>query len=394
MEYLYIIYQVIQVVLLIWLGYCTIFATTLAIAGLFFRQKNTITRSRPMPKIALLIPAYNENEVICNTAVEALKQDYNNYDVVVIADTIDDKVLATLKSLDIIVIEVSFDKSTKSKALNMAMAKLPDDYQLAVILDADNIMGNDVLSILAQKYADGYDAIQGHRTAKNQETGFAILDAISEEMNNSIYCKGNQAVGLPSRLIGSGMAFDYLLLKKLMKKIDAVGGFDKELELELIEARIKVHYVESAYIYDEKVSDSKVFSNQRKRWISSQQVYLKKFFPKALAKLFRGHFDYFFKAAIFIFPPRLLLPMMVLLLYLLALITNNHFFSIVWGIIFMLNVFSYVLAIPSRFLNMQSVYALFSLPKALMVTALTVFKLKGSNKIFIHTPHSAQKKKN
>jgi cellulose synthase/poly-beta-1,6-N-acetylglucosamine synthase-like glycosyltransferase len=40
-------------------------------------------------------------------------------------------------------IEVSFDKSTKSKALNKAMATLDQDYDIAVVLDADNVMAPD-----------------------------------------------------------------------------------------------------------------------------------------------------------------------------------------------------------------------------------------------------------
>jgi hypothetical protein len=42
------------------------------------------------------------------------------------------------KKLPIKLIEVSFDKSTKSKALNKAMATLDQDYDIAVVLDADN----------------------------------------------------------------------------------------------------------------------------------------------------------------------------------------------------------------------------------------------------------------
>ena len=71
MEYLYIIYQVVQVMLLIWLGFCVLYITILTIAGLFFKQKNSVIKSRQMPKIVLLIPAYKENEVIYHTAVEA-----------------------------------------------------------------------------------------------------------------------------------------------------------------------------------------------------------------------------------------------------------------------------------------------------------------------------------
>ena len=62
-----------------------------------------------------------------------------------------------------------------------------------------------------------------------------------------------------------------------MADIDAVGGFDKELELKLIAADAKIHYVPSAMIYDEKVSNPDVMTKQRSRWISSQFHYMKKF---------------------------------------------------------------------------------------------------------------------
>jgi cellulose synthase/poly-beta-1,6-N-acetylglucosamine synthase-like glycosyltransferase len=45
--------------------------------------------------------------------------------------------------LPIKLIEVSFDKSTKSKTLNKAMATLDQDYDIAVVLDADNVMAPD-----------------------------------------------------------------------------------------------------------------------------------------------------------------------------------------------------------------------------------------------------------
>lgn len=341
-----------------------------------------------MPKIALLIPAYKENEVICHTAIEALKQDYNNYDIVVIADTIDDNALITLKSLDIIVLEVSFKKSTKSKALNMAMDKLTNDYQLAVVLDADNIMGDGVLSILAQKYADGYNAIQGHRTAKNQETGFAILDSISEEMNNHLYCKGTQSIGLTSRLTGSGMGFDYELFKSLMKDIDAVGGFDKELELALIDSGNPIHYTESAYIYDEKVSQSEVFTNQRKRWISSQYYYLRKYFWRAVVKLLSGNIDYALKAAHLLFPPRMLFPVILFIFFALACILNDYFFMVAWGVSLVLIIFSYSIAIPKKLWTKELLIAAISLPKAILVIFIAMINLKGANDEFIHTKHS------
>jgi cellulose synthase/poly-beta-1,6-N-acetylglucosamine synthase-like glycosyltransferase len=388
MEYLINIYHFTQYTLFIWLGFCVLYIFVVSIAGIFFKQKNKVKKSRPLPKVALLIPAYKENEVIIQTAKEALKQGYHNFDVIVIADSIDADALITLKALDIIVVEVSFEQSTKAKALNFTMEKLKDNYNLAVVLDADNIMHEGALSLIANKYALGYNAIQGHRTAKNQETGFSMLDAISEEMNNHFYCKGTQTIGLTSRLVGSGMAFDYQLFKKIMKGIDAVGGFDKVLELELVDSGNPIHYLESAHIYDEKVSESEVFSNQRKRWISAQFYYLKKYFWGSIWKLLNGKVDYFMKAAQLFFPPRMLFPVILFLLLALALISQDVFFSLVWGILLALIIFSYCVAIPKKLWTKELSMAALTLPKAIFVMILAMFNLKGANKKFIHTPHS------
>ena len=78
---------------------------------------------------------------------------------------------------------------------------------------------------------------QGHRIAKNVNNSFAILDAISEEINNLIFRKAHRVVGLSSALIGSGMAFDYKIFKKEMKDIKAIGGFDKELEMNFLQKK-------------------------------------------------------------------------------------------------------------------------------------------------------------
>jgi cellulose synthase/poly-beta-1,6-N-acetylglucosamine synthase-like glycosyltransferase len=385
------IYEISQCLLLIWLGFCTIHVATLSIAGLFFREKEKQQQVRSLPKIALLIPAYQENEVIISTAKEALKQSYKRFEVFVIADSLNQLTLKTLAQLKITVLEVTFKKSTKAKALNFVLNKLDDSYDMVVVLDADNHMCDDSLANFAAKYAQGYNAIQGHRTAKNKGTNFAILDSISEEMNNHIYCKGTQTLGLTSRLIGSGMGFDFTLFKQLMQRIDAVGGFDKVLELKLLKSNNKIHYTENILVYDEKVSQSKVFSNQRKRWISSQYYYLKKYFFKSIVALLRGKVNYFMKASQLLLPPRMVFPVLLLVFFIIALIVGNEWLSLVWASLFCLLCLAYSIAIPKKFWNLNMLYAAATLPKALFVTISSLFTLKGANNKFIHTPHTFTK---
>ena len=135
------------------------------------------------------MPGYKEDEVSLEGARHALQQNYPTgfFDVVIIADSFQQYTLTALKSLPLKVIEVSFDKSTKSKALNKAMATLSNEYDIAVVLDADNLMANDFLSKVNAAFAHGCTAVQGHRAAKNINNSWAILDAVSEEINNNIF---------------------------------------------------------------------------------------------------------------------------------------------------------------------------------------------------------------
>src|SRR5690606_18533657 len=98
--------------------------------------------SRRYRRVAVLIPAYKEDGVIVDAARHALEQSYpaDHFDVVVIADSLQRGTLERLAQLPIKVIQVSFERSTKVKALNRAMEVLGDDYDCALVLDADNIM--------------------------------------------------------------------------------------------------------------------------------------------------------------------------------------------------------------------------------------------------------------
>ncbi|MGK0455618.1 MAG: cellulose synthase/poly-beta-1,6-N-acetylglucosamine synthase-like glycosyltransferase, partial [Paraglaciecola sp.] len=304
-----LLFNITQIILLILLGLATLYIFIFSIASLFYKQK-TYSDNGNMKTIAVLIPGYKEDEVIVEVAKLALKQEYSKqlYDVVIIADSFKDSTLNTLKTLPIKLIEVSFDKSTKSKALNKAMTSLVRDYDIAVVLDADNVMAFDFLKKINAAFEHDFIAVQGHRTAKNKNNSWAILDAISEEINNNIFRKGHRVLGLSSAIIGSGMAFRYSYFKALMSTVTAVGGFDKEIELKMLKEGRTIMYLEDAMVFDEKIQKPEVFGNQRRRWLSAQFHYFRIYFLNALKDLIlKGNVDYFDKAIQFIQPPRILL---------------------------------------------------------------------------------------
>ncbi|MEM9647168.1 MAG: glycosyltransferase, partial [Bacteroidota bacterium] len=377
-------------------GFASIYVFIFSVAGLFrARQRESImARQR---KFAVLIPGYKEDNVIVDVAKQALKQTYqpHMYEVVVIADSFKYETIDALNQLPVRVVEVSFEKSTKSKALNKAMEVIGDDYHIALILDADNIMEENFLEKVNESFNQGYKVVQGHRVAKNTNTSFAILDAISEEINNHIFRKGHRVLGLSSALIGSGMAFDYHFFKKTMAKVNAVGGFDKELELKLLRNRVKIEYLADALVLDEKVQKSEVFANQRKRWLSAQFIYFGRYFMPGLRELFtKGNIDFFDKVYQMVSPPRVLLLGLVTLIALgyLAfelLLPESQLMvpGVFWYTAFGLVALAFAFAVPRKYYNARTLGAILTLPKAFMLMFLSLFRLKGANKKFIHTQH-------
>ncbi|MFM2291731.1 MAG: hypothetical protein RIS29_1544 [Bacteroidota bacterium] len=392
-------YYILQLVLLILTGSATAYILFFATASLFYRKRKE-HKAAKLQRFAVFIPGYKEDEVIIEVAEEALKQSYpaDMFDVIIVADSFQPSTLDELRKMPLKVIEVSFDKSTKAKALNKAMSILPENYyDVALILDADNIMEYRFIEKLNMAFDKGFVAVQGHRAAKNLNTGLAILDAVSEEINNNLFRQGHRAVGMSSGIIGSGMAFNYDYFKNMMKNVVAVSGFDKEIELIMSKAKTKIEYLNDAWVYDEKVQTSDVFVTQRRRWLYAQFYYFKQDFGTAVWHLLtRFNVDYFDKAIQFIQPPRVLLIGEVVLLTAIFGVANyllNTAIDLTYGWIITLIacVLAFLFAVPKRYYNMETAKAVLGLPKGMILMTLALLQIKGANKQFLHTKHTSTK---
>lgn len=342
-------------------------------------------------KFMVLIPAYQEDEVILTTAKSASQHNYpkDKFDVFVIADKLESLTINKLRQIPVNVIEVQFEQSTKAKSINRALEVIEGDYDYVFILDVDNIMGKDCLLKVNSSLQQGFLAIQGHRTAKNKNTSFAILDGISEEINNNIFRKGHRALGLSSALIGSGMGFDYEYYRKRMFGIEEMGGEDREIELRILRDGNKIEYVEDAYILDEKVQNVKVFAKQRTRWLAGQFYFFKKHAKEGIVQLLKGNIDYFDKVLQTMIPPRVimigLLPIMAFLSYYFDLSPSYKY----WVFVIVLMSSSMLLAIPNQMYKGDIWKALFQLPKAVIFMTLGMLNIGTAHQTNYRTPHTA-----
>ena len=379
-----------------YLGLASLYFLVFAMASHLYREKNSERIDRT-DRVTVLIPAYKEDEVIVETARSAMNHYSENavLDVMVIADSLKPETHDRIRETGAMVLPVTFETSTKSRALNKGLKAIKSKCDYVIILDADNRMESGFVDRILNAARQGYRVVQGHRTAKNNNTSLAVLDGISEEVNNAIFRRGHRVLGLSASLIGSGFISEYSLLKELMQKARAVGGFDKELELMLLERKITIGYASKAHVYDEKIQESGAFVNQRRRWLAAQFIYFGRNIGKGFVQLIgRGNIDYFDKLLQFVLPPRIVTTGFAALFSafrLTEMIWNRNAtgeMALAWISLMGVSLLAIILSIPLRQYNSSLFRSLLYVPTGFLLILKALLNLKGANKKFIHTQHN------
>ena len=335
----------------------------------------------------ILYPAYNEDRVIVTSVHQFLGQyyPYEKFHVAVISDHMQPETNDKLKALPITLLTPVFEKSSKAKAMQYAMDQIKEDYDYVVILDADNVVDSDFLEKLNEVCAKGFKAIQCHRCAKNSNNDIAVLDGVSEEINNTIFRKAHNRIGLSSALIGSGMCFDFKWFKENVYKLTTAGE-DRELEALLLMQGVYIHYEESIPVFDEKVSNKDNFQKQRLRWMTAQIQSLLHLLPHVPHAIISGNIDLIDKTVQQALIPR---SMLIVLTFMMACLITllSKVWCLKWWLLFLFICISLYVATP-RQLRSHSVFGkILSIPLLVWKMILNILKIDRKNTDFIHTTH-------
>lgn len=344
-------------------------------------------------RFAVLIAAYREDAVIMATVRACLAQNYptDKFDVVVISDHMQPQTNAALSALPIKLLEVNFEKSTNTKSLKTALRYLDQNaYDLALVIDADNLINPTYLSEVNNAFAiSGVQVVQTHRVAKNLNTNMAYLDAISEEINNSIFRLGHVNLGMSAALIGSGMAFEYRLFYEAMMANTSVGGFDRVLEMKLLYKGVRFHYLPDTLVRDEKIQKTRNFYQQRRRWLSAQYYSIGEFIHHLLPAIRTKKWDFCDKLYQQVSLSRVLLLGFVFILAICSSVVDPAR-SLKWWLLFGWLLLALAIAIPRRYWTFRLVKATFLIPHSFLLMTINLFRLKEANKRFIHTVHGTE----
>lgn len=319
-----------------------------AIASLFNRN-TTFTKAKTQNRFVILIPSYKQDDVIEHTVASILGQVYpmRLFDVVVISDHQSEMTNMKLAQYPITLLTPDFEESTKAKSLQYAILNLPEFkiYDIALVLDADNIVGQEFLTQVNDAFETAATkAIQLHRISRNRDTAAARMGSIFEEINNAIFRRGHITMGMSAALAGSGTAYDFNWFKTNVMKAKTAGE-DKEMEALLLRQGYFIDYFDNILVYGEKKRSTVKMNEQHGRWAWQQiQNFVRnvKFLPGAI---FRKQYDLADKIIQWMLVPR---TNMVGIIMLMSIVLPFIYMTLVikWWILGSLALLIFALATP------------------------------------------------
>ena len=248
----------------------------LVIVGIFAiidRLRRPYRQASPgfCPRVAVLIPAYNEESVIVRTIRSVLNSDYKNLRVIVIDDGSLDRtaeVAAAAYAQDIAAgrLQVLTKRNEgKASALNYALERISEEVYIGI--DADTVIAPDAISKLVPHFEDpAIGAIAGNAKVGNRVNLWTRWQALEYITSQNFERRALNLFHVITVVPGAIGAWRTAPVK-------AADGYplntvaeDADLTMSLLESGWKVDYEDRALAYTEAPINARGLMRQRFRW--------------------------------------------------------------------------------------------------------------------------------
>ena len=224
------------------------------------------------PKVAVLIPAYNEEKVIERTVRAALNSNYPNLRVIVIDDGSKDRTLEVARNAFRAetasgkVLILGKKNSGKAEALNYGIEHI-GDAELFVGIDADTIIAPDAIARLVPHFINPrVAAIVGIAKVGNRVNLWTRWQALEYITSQNFERRALDVLGAVSVVPGAIGCWRVSAVREAGGyHIDTVAE-DADLTMALLRRGYRVEYEDLALAYTEAPTNANGLMRQRFRW--------------------------------------------------------------------------------------------------------------------------------
>lgn len=274
---------------------------------------NSVVTDKKYNNFAIIVCAYNEEQVIGNLLKSISNLDYKKkyYDTYVVCDNCNDGTEKIVELFDVIKM-ARHDRIKKGKgfAVEWFFNSLTHDlgkgnyYDAYVILDADNLVNKEFLRKMNTQLNNGAEVIQAYLGCKNpDDTWVSLSYSLSYWITNDIFQKAHNTLGLSAQLGGTGM----VIKRSIMDEIGITGGSLTEDILftteYVLEKNKSCYWEDEAAIHDEKPLKIGKSIKQRTRWMQGHVNTCAKYFIPILWSSFKNRSFRQFDVAFYLIKP-------------------------------------------------------------------------------------------
>ena len=223
------------------------------------------------PRVAVLVPAYNEEKVIVRTVRSVLNSDYANLRVIVIDDGSSDRTFEVARDAyakDIAqgrVQVLTKPNAGKAEALNYALARIDEDFYVGI--DADTVIAMEAISKLLPHFEDPkVGAVAGNAKVGNRVNLWTRWQALEYITSQNFERRALDLFNVVTVVPGAIGAWRTSVVK-------TAGGYpintvaeDADLTMNILEQQYKVVYEDRALAFTEAPIDASGLMRQRFRW--------------------------------------------------------------------------------------------------------------------------------
>ncbi|HEY2861354.1 MAG TPA: glycosyltransferase [Terracidiphilus sp.] len=235
------------------------------------RRPHRPARSDYHPRVAVLVPSYNEEKVIVRTIRSVLNSDYDNLQVIVIDDGSKDRTAEVAREAYEAEIRVGrvtvLEKPNggKAAALNFALNRV--DEEIYVGIDADTVIATDAVSKLIPHFEDAeIGAVAGNAKVGNRVNLWTRWQALEYITSQNFERRALDLFHVVTVVPGAIGAWRTEAVKRAgCYPVNTVAE-DADLTMSLLEQGLKVVYEDRSLAFTEAPIDAKGLMRQRFRW--------------------------------------------------------------------------------------------------------------------------------
>jgi cellulose synthase/poly-beta-1,6-N-acetylglucosamine synthase-like glycosyltransferase len=229
-------------------------------------------RARPVddsftPKVTVVIPAYNEENVVAKCIRSVLASNYDNFDVLVIDDGSTDETfneLLKFRNNPQVQIFAQLNRG-KWSALNAAVANI--DAEIMVCIDADTEIHPDAIGHLARQFCNPrIGAVAGKIAVGNRNKLLTRLQALEYVTAQNFDRRGFDMVNGLLVVPGAIGAWRVAAVREVGVFCNDTITEDADLTISLNRAGYRVTYEDKAVAYTEAPESVRQLLAQRLRW--------------------------------------------------------------------------------------------------------------------------------